>query len=326
MHLASDLRAGKGEEFRREGVGTSTALVSHYSIGNKPVRGALLQDKELRWPGLALRPNSGRLTTSRRQVPGPHEPLNRQACLFTALPPARSALLEGIGPTSSVKSSFRKAVAVPRGPGTTIDVPRMSASDRLSLTFRAINDVPDSNTGICLTSIVFGVHPKLPKSGNRGSMAERARIITDCTKLAVKMKARSKIKERVRKYYAPNVQEVEKIRRLPPGTEVLVFREKYGWKKYKVAAVEENNVEFVLPSKNISPFGIHCARQLFDAAEMTASESKSEENCRAQIEREKSEKSAREENLREDFTSSRLDELKVLEMIGKYEVVKMKEP
>ncbi len=35
------------------------------------------------------------------------------------------------------------------------DLPKISPSDRLSLTFRAINDVPDSDTGICSTTMVL---------------------------------------------------------------------------------------------------------------------------------------------------------------------------
>ncbi len=69
-----------------------------------------------------------------------------------------------------------------------VDLPRIGPSDRLSLTFRAINDVPDSDTGICPTTMVFGVYPKLLKRGHRGNMAERAQIISDCTKLAIQMK------------------------------------------------------------------------------------------------------------------------------------------
>ncbi len=46
------------------------------------------------------------------------------------------------------------------------DLPKVSPSDRLSLTFRAINAVQDSDTGICPT-MEFGVYTKLLHNVNR---------------------------------------------------------------------------------------------------------------------------------------------------------------
>ncbi len=46
-----------------------------------------------------------------------------------------------------------------------MDLPSIRKEDRLSLTFRAINDVPNSDTWICPTIMVFGVYPKHPVSG-----------------------------------------------------------------------------------------------------------------------------------------------------------------
>ncbi len=63
------------------------------------------------------------------------------------------------------------------------------------------------------------------------------------------------------------MDEIEKIRRLPPGSDVLVYREKSGWTKCKLALVKGNEVQVVLPSGKVSSFGIHMARQFYDVSE-----------------------------------------------------------
>lgn len=141
-------------------------------------------------------------------------------------------------------------------------MPKLNQADRLSLTFRAINYVPDLDTGICPTTMVFGVYPKLPKSDNRGSMAESARIISEFMALVVKLKSRRVIKDSIRKYHSPNSTEIEKVPKLSPGTSVLVYREKTGWTQYELASVSENDVQVRLPSGKISTFGIHNLRKL----------------------------------------------------------------
>ena len=93
----------------------------------------------------------------------------------------------------------------------TMDLPKISASDRLSLTFRAIRDVPDSTTGVCPTTLVFGVYLKLPGSRNCGCMAKPAKIIAEATKLAEKMRARRVIRDSMRPGHAPSMKEIEKF-------------------------------------------------------------------------------------------------------------------
>lgn len=185
-----------------------------------------------------------------------------------------------------------------------LDLPKASQDDRLSLTFRAINDVPDSDTGICPTTMVFGVYPKLPKSGNRGSMAERARIISECTALATKLKSRRIIKDSIRKYHSPSSIEIEKVRRLVPGSDVLVYREKEGWKRYELSSVEGNDVKVKLPSGKISTFGIHNVRKLYDDESKT--------DAKALVGKAKSP---------EDYYSSRMSELNGLREMGTFQVV-----
>ncbi len=96
-----------------------------------------------------------------------------------------------------------------------LDMPTIRREERLSPTFRALNDVPNSSTGISLTTLVFGVYPKLPGSGIRGTMAERAHIIRQCTVMVVKMRNRRLIKDLIRSRNVPSVGEIEKVRNLP---------------------------------------------------------------------------------------------------------------
>lgn len=135
-----------------------------------------------------------------------------------------------------------------------IDLPKIGQAARLSLTFRAING---ADTGVCPTTLVFGVYPKLPKSENRVSMAERAPIISQCMALAVKLKSRRVLKDSIRKYHSPSSIEIEKVRRMVPGNDVLVYCEKTGWTRYELASVSENDIQVKLPSGKFSTFGIH---------------------------------------------------------------------
>lgn len=58
-----------------------------------------------------------------------------------------------------------------------IDLPDISQSDRLSFTFRAVNDIFDRLTSICLTTLVFGVYPKLPRGqSSKKTLSQRVRL------------------------------------------------------------------------------------------------------------------------------------------------------
>ena len=76
-----------------------------------------------------------------------------------------------------------------------LDLPRITKFDRLSLTFRAINDSPSPNSGVSPTALVFGVHPKIPGGGNRGTYAQCAKIVAECTKLATEVKSQRIIRD-----------------------------------------------------------------------------------------------------------------------------------
>lgn len=92
------------------------------------------------------------------------------------------------------------------------DVPSLRREERLSMAFRAINDAPSSSSGISPTMLVFGVHPKLPGAGFRGSYAKRAHIVRECTKAVIKMKARRMVRDSIRPRNIPSLGEQNKIR------------------------------------------------------------------------------------------------------------------
>lgn len=104
-----------------------------------------------------------------------------------------------------------------------------------------------------------GEHPKIPGGGNRGTYAQRAQIVPECTKLVTKMKARRMIRDASKLRNSVNSEHIEEVRRLAPGAPVLVYREKEGW-AHNLAKVDCNEVNVVLPSGSIAAFGIHNVR------------------------------------------------------------------
>jgi len=144
-----------------------------------------------------------------------------------------------------------------------IDLPSMRKEERLSMSFRAINDVPNAETGISPTTLVFGVFPKIPGAGHRGDVAKRAHIIQQCTKLATAMKSRRMVKNAMRVRNVPSITEMEKVRNLPPGHEVIVYREGDGWSKYVLVRAHETSVDVILPSGKISTFALNVVRPYY---------------------------------------------------------------
>ena len=138
-----------------------------------------------------------------------------------------------------------------------IDKARMPREDRLSMSFRAINDVPSSNTGISPTTLFFGVYPKLPGGGHRGYMDKRVQIIRQYSELVIKMKARKMVRDSARLRNTTSMKEMEKIKRLRPGNPVYVEREKRRWTKYTLVRVMGNIVDVISPSGKISTLSIN---------------------------------------------------------------------
>lgn len=144
-----------------------------------------------------------------------------------------------------------------------IDLPDVSREDRLSMSFRAINDSPCSDTGVSPTTLVFGVYPKIPGGGARGSMMQRANVIRACTEMITKLKARRVVKDAMKIRHTPSALEIEKVRRLPPGNMVLVYREGHGWTEYTLVRVRGNEVDVVLPSGKVSTFPVTVVRPFY---------------------------------------------------------------
>lgn len=109
-----------------------------------------------------------------------------------------------------------------------LDLPGISKEERLSLMFRVINDSPSSDTVIRPTTLVFGIYLKNSGAGHRDSMAKRANIIREATKMGTMMKARRMVRDSSRVRLTPSMSELEKEHKLPSGSLVVVFREKHG--------------------------------------------------------------------------------------------------
>lgn len=128
-----------------------------------------------------------------------------------------------------------------------------SRDDLLSMSFRGINDAPGAG-GVSPTVLVFGVHLKIPGAGPRGSMAERANVIRECTHLVIEHRAKRMIRDSIRNRNQPDLAAQERVRTCRPGSQVLVYREKGGWTPYRLVRVVDNEVHVVLPSGKISSF------------------------------------------------------------------------
>ena len=74
------------------------------------------------------------------------------------------------------------------------------------------------------------------------------------------MKSRRILRDSMKLKNSVNDEEIEKVRRLQTGSQVMVFREKEGWKLYPLAKVDGNNVNVILPSGLVSSFAIHNVR------------------------------------------------------------------
>lgn len=62
-----------------------------------------------------------------------------------------------------------------------VEIPSICKRDRLSLTFRVLNDTRNSNTGICSTTLVYGTFLKIPDGVAYTNTKRRSEIITKGT-------------------------------------------------------------------------------------------------------------------------------------------------
>lgn len=106
-----------------------------------------------------------------------------------------------------------------------MDPPSISRKTRLSMSFRAINSAPSSESGILKTTLVFGIQSKIPGGRYRGSMFKRAEVIRKYTNTVTKMKARRIIRDCKKTRNVASSLDIQKVKMLQPGSDVLVYRE-----------------------------------------------------------------------------------------------------
>lgn len=96
-----------------------------------------------------------------------------------------------------------------------VDLPKTAKDELSSLTFRAFNDTPHSNTQICPTTIVFGIYPKIKEAVDRGSLMERTEITRKCTAIVAHMKAKRTANETANVRNNLSHKEIGKVRTFP---------------------------------------------------------------------------------------------------------------
>ncbi len=156
--------------------------------------------------------------------------------------------------------------------------------------------------------------------------------------MVVKMKARRALRDSMRTRNVPSVTEIEKVRNLQPGRDVLAYRETEGWTPCTFVRVRSNNVVIILSSGRIASFYINIGR-IYYSAPIEARE-KSEEGIEIPTDRDGSARPVRDNYQiitrarakkfiyrylgsvpRELFKSSRMEEIAALQQMGCFEVV-----
>lgn len=136
----------------------------------------------------------------------------------------------------------------------------ISREERLSLTFRALDDTHPTDIGIFPTTLVYGIWSKIPGAGDQGLLIKMVALIRESVAIVGCMKARKmrKATERIRNI--PSHTEIEKVKTLPPSHHRNVHQEDGEWRMYELFRVKENDVDVVMPRGKISTFPIIAAR------------------------------------------------------------------
>lgn len=143
-----------------------------------------------------------------------------------------------------------------------IDIAHIRKEDRLFMSFEAFNDSRASYTGICPKTLVCGVYPKIPGASCQGSKIERVNIIRQCIKLAQNLRMHT-LKGSTKIRHTPSMVELNHVRHMPTGHDILVYREKEGWKRYTPVRVRDNEVVVILPNGIIFNFAICSIRPYY---------------------------------------------------------------
>lgn len=76
-----------------------------------------------------------------------------------------------------------------------VELSKISREERFSLTFRALNDTPHSNPGICPATLVSAVYAKIKGAHDRGSLMQRVAMIREFPAILALMKAKQTLKD-----------------------------------------------------------------------------------------------------------------------------------
>jgi hypothetical protein len=130
-----------------------------------------------------------------------------------------------------------------------MDCPDICKEDQLSMALRAVNDMAGPD-GISATLLVFGVIPSSGALGDpqRPTYATRSSALQNATKIATEFNAKKSVHTALSNRSAPDIMEIERLKTLPPGSSIRVYREKEGWIQCKLLRVHGHPVEFLLPS------------------------------------------------------------------------------
>ena len=140
-----------------------------------------------------------------------------------------------------------------------LDEPNTPKEKLLQIYFLCINDAPGPG-GISPTIIVFGVSPKLPEPQSLNmSLAARTRTIREWTQLSKRLKAQRILQESSRRRHVASTSDIREIEKLIPGDDVLIYREKEGWRSYPFVRLNRVGVVVQLPTKH-SKFAITSCR------------------------------------------------------------------
>ncbi len=96
------------------------------------------------------------------------------------------------------------------------------------MSLSGIHDVPNAESDVSPTTLVFCVPPKIPGAGHRGDIAKWTDIIRECRKLAIAMTSRRLVKNPMRERNVPSITKMENLRNLNPGHDVINYREEGG--------------------------------------------------------------------------------------------------
>lgn len=136
----------------------------------------------------------------------------------------------------------------------------MGRCDRSSITFRAITDISSSEDEIAPTDLAYALYPKISGCEAREKIIEQSNIIRECTEIVTKMNVFRMLRDVMRSRNCPCSIKIEKIRRLPPGQEVLMYHERESSIVYKMLLVRNNNVDMMFQSGKIASFVINLVR------------------------------------------------------------------